>query len=170
MLNSVQIKFANPAACRAVSPYDYHFWDKMQNLLEEKSEQAQSYPKSRFYRRELEPFLHKQVLITADHWSIAKTNGYTATLLLTGVRLINVKGDPVGLTPNLPVDHIHIITDAAWLASVAPRPDQRLRVHGILYEYVSNDRRNIGVCAVTITPQAPPIARPSTHEPQSRAA
>ena len=122
-------------------------------MLKTKKARESGLPKSKYYRRALEPYVGKQVQLVFKKWSLRSTENDKIWLALEHGELIYVKDTP-GLKRE-PIKHMLVLTDRSWLDYNKPRHNQGVRVNGFLYEYINHSKQciNIGLWAMTITPQ-----------------
>lgn len=152
-LTEPQLEFLNSCACQHVNPYSKDFWSELLSLLRTESQQVQDLPKSPDYRYALEPYMLRRVHMAANTWFIHSCGDGRIRLLLKDVRLTHVHGGTVGLAPNATVGHLNIWVSPRWLNRVVPACDEPLILDGVLYEYASNQTRNIGILPVLLMPQ-----------------
>lgn len=158
-----QLKFLNSGACQYVNPYSKTFWFDLNAWLSPISHQAASYPKAQSYRRQLEPYLLRKVVMTAKSWKVQSTKDPNGLLRLTlmGVRLSHVYSNNVGASPSIAVDHMNVWVSQEWYNKLSSyRYGTPLTVTGVLYEYASKNTRNIGVLPILLEPKGlTPLAR-----------
>lgn len=124
-----------------------------QSAMKTKRARESGLPKSKYYRKSLEPYVGKQVQIVFKKWRPHTTDNDKVWLALEQGELIYVK-DTTGMKRE-PVKHMLVLTDRSWLDYNKPRHDQGVRVNGFLYEYINQKQQcvNIGIWAMNITPQ-----------------
>lgn len=110
-------------------------------------------PKSKYYRKSLEPYVGKQVQLIFKRWRVQTSDNDKIWLALEDGELIYVKDVP-GMKREH-VGHMLVLTDRAWLDYNKPGHNHGVRVNGFLYEYVNHKKQcvNIGIWAIAITPQ-----------------
>lgn len=158
-LSVQQMKFLNPAACQYVNPYSKSFWRDMKDWLSGISSQAAAYPKDKAYRLRLAPHLLRKVTMTADSWMLMNAGDPNGMLhlMLRDIRLLCAYNEQDWTFPNIAIDHMHIWVSKAWMNLLPAYGIQayggQLTVTGILYEYVSDGTRNIGIMPVLLEPK-----------------
>lgn len=164
-LSEPQLEFLNPGSCQYVNPYSKTFWQDMKDWLSPISNQAARYPKSEAYRDALEPYLLREVTMTARSWRILDIDAFSGQLrlVLEDVRLSHVYSSSVGAAPGTIVDHMNVWVSPSWLHHVDPDPSEPLIINGVLYEYVSKGIRNISVLPVLLAPRSREIRRGQDH-------
>lgn len=156
-LTKPQLKFLNSEACQQVSPYNKKFWPKLTAWLTSASKQAEGLPKAQNYRCALEPYLLQRVYMLARTWEIKEISedNERFRLLLRDVCLTHARGDSIGVTPNVVIDHMNIWVSSHWLNSVIPADNDPLVLNGVLYEYANaKQTRNIGIMPVLVMPRS----------------
>lgn len=168
-----QLKFLNSGACQYVNPYSRTFWPDLNTWLLPISRHAAAYPKAPSYRRQLEPYLLRKVVMTARSWKVLSTKEPNGLLRLTliDVCLSHVYSNSVGASPNIFVDHMNVWVSPEWFNKLSSHPyGVPLTITGVLYEYVSKNTRNIGVLPILMKPayQFPAVLQNCPIKPPDR--